>query len=104
MPCYDDRDNIRYVETEKEHDGKMAARLCAVFTVLEAKGTLMQTLKEASWPEAGVTAKGTLRWWEDHKRLDLERKRREREDRERYRDKQNALKKLTPAERKALGL
>lgn len=105
MPCndgYGPGHTVEYVE--REHDGKMAARLCAVLSVLEHNKSLDHILNQVNWREAGVSKAGLERWWNDHKLMDQQRKARERNERERQRTKEAALKKLSPAERKALGL
>lgn len=61
------------------HNGKMSARLCAVFTVLEKAGKLEDVLSKIDWHEAGVSRKGTEKWWRSHKQLDAERRQRKKQ-------------------------
>lgn len=105
MPCSSDYGPSIHTEyVEKEHDGKMAARLCAVLTTLEARGWLHQTLDNIDYKEAGITRKSLQNWWNEHKQRDVERRLREQEEARRMRVKRNALAKLTDAEKKALGV
>lgn len=75
MPCTDNYPNIVY--EERKHDGKTAARLCAVMTVLEDKKLLAKVLDAVDWKDSGVTRTGTEKWWRDHKEIDAQRKKRE---------------------------
>jgi hypothetical protein len=60
------------------------------------------------WREAGVTRKQAVDWWNRHKAADQARREREaREKAEQERNdrlKRSGLKKLTAAERRALGI
>lgn len=110
MPCYDGRNDARCITeyVEKIHDGVNAARLCAVFTVLQQEGSLDRVLRAADWGEAGVTRVNTINWWTQHQERD--RKQREAEQAERVRKariakaKASARAKLSDADKKALGI
>ena len=105
MPCrdyYDDHPEAPY----KEELSVVAPALCAVFRALaKEKGLLMEgLLNQIDWKEAGVSKKQVLDWWKNHEeqdRLNLERKEREAAAKKLKKD---ALAKLTPEERKALGI
>lgn len=104
MPCYSGDGpgaTTVYVET-----GKNAARLCAVFSVLEDRGLLEGVLRTVNWDEAGegVTYKSTVAWWERHKRADAERLAREAEAKRVREAKLRVLSKLTDEEIKLLNL
>jgi len=112
MPCYDGGPS--YPERPRTYNGltseQLEAALCAVLTMIEADAdssggySLAAWLSAVDWKEAGVTRKQVTDWWKAHKAAD--RARREREERQERLEmlKTNALKKLTPAERAALGL
>jgi hypothetical protein len=89
---------------EKLHDGRNAARLCAVFRVLERRGLLNEVLDNANWAGSGVSQRSTEAWWSEHKALDQQKKEREIAEEQRKRDREAALAKLSTKERKALGL
>lgn len=91
MPCFDHRPDVVY--EERLHNGENAARLCAVFTVLESKGLLGKVLGAVDWKEAGVSRTSTDRWWAKHKKLDAARREEERRRKaERKRAEKLALK------------
>jgi hypothetical protein len=82
--------------------------LCGVLTALEADGKLQDTFDRVNWTEAGVRQENVERWWAKHKESDAARKLAEsvqrREDEKWRRRRALALAKLTPAERRSLGL
>lgn len=90
MPCNDGRENTYTVYVES---GNQTKRLCAVFSVLQQAGTLETTLDKVNWTEAGVSRRSTEEWWVRHQEEDLVRRRREA-----------VLNKLSPEERKILGV
>ena len=90
MPCNDGRENTYTVYVES---GNQTKRLCAVFSVLQQAGTLETTLDKVNWTEAGVSRRSTEEWWVRHQEEDLFRRRREA-----------VLNKLSPEERKILGV
>ena len=90
MPCNDGRENTYTVYVES---GNQTKRLCAVFSVLQQAGTLETTLDKVNWTEAGVSRRSTEEWWVRHQEEDLARRRRKA-----------VLNKLSPEERKILGV
>lgn len=101
MACRDGRDDAHYIEVEK---GVQTQRLCAVFTVLEKRGTLDKTLDEVDWVEAGTDRSKTEAWWRRHKEEDRRRKEQKQKDVERAKRRKIALLKLSAEERALLGL
>lgn len=104
MPC---RDWV--VEDEERHRASnekrlLEASMCAILTVLERYHDLQEILKSVNWDEAGVPRYRLEKWWDEHKAEDRRRKKAEAEKRERERLREEALSKLTPAERSVLGL
>ena len=103
MPCSDGGPsygtNTIYVEK-----GTQTSRLCAVFRVLEKEGKLGALLNEIDWEEAGVSRFSTERWWESHKKEDRQRRQREAAETARKKARRAVLSKLTPAEKKVLGI
>jgi hypothetical protein len=128
MPCYTPDANdyaarvARRAKLEKRFQKEVTkkkqleAMFCAVLTVLEGNTDRFQALLDSiDWVEAGVTKDQLVGWWEDHKREDAERRAKEQEVEDRRRAKKEAkenkerlkkaaLEKLTPEERKALGI
>lgn len=103
MPCRDERDEPGYgrgFDAGSNGIKNIEAMLCGAMTVLERHGLI----GEIDFKEVGFTQTQYANWWAGHKRKDEVRRQREREERIRARTKAEALKKLTPAERKALGL
>jgi hypothetical protein len=102
MPCSDGpsyRTETVYIES-----GKQTSRLCAVFTVLESMGQLDLVLNQADWKEAGVSKESTRAWWTRHKEEDRQRRQREAADSARKKARSAVLSKLSPAEKKILGI
>jgi hypothetical protein len=73
------------------------AALCGVLTVIENTNQLDKLLGKIDWKEAGVSRAKVEKWWAAHTAADKKRRQKEAL-------KTAALGKLTPAERKALGL
>jgi hypothetical protein len=102
MPCnggYGPGSTTVYVES-----GKQTSRLCAVFSVLESMGQLDLVLNQADWKEAGVSKESTRAWWTRHKEEDRQRRQREAEKSARDKARRAVLSKLSPAEKKILGI
>lgn len=104
MPCRDAvvEDEIRLRASEERR--LLEASMCAILTVLERDHDLQEILKSVDWNEAGVPRYRLEKWWDEHKEEDRRRRKAEAEKRERERLREEALSKLTPAERSALGL
>lgn len=105
----------RKAEREKR---MMAAMLCAICTVLESNRELVRrdgqstllpaVLDKVDWEEAGVKRTEFAVWWDRHKEEDRKRRKREaaeaaRRDQAKKR-REEALAKLTLADRRVLGL
>lgn len=113
MPCFDPLDS-RSSEIIYRDNPEVAAMLCAVLSFMEqdedfVRNTyLLHALDNINWDEAGVTRKRLESWWKQHKLEDNARRQREQKERERQIKRkalrQKAMDKLTPAERRALGL
>ncbi len=93
MPCRVDEPYNSPAQKPSTPTGPAEAILCGVLTVIENAKQLKSVLDKVDWKEAGVTRNQAEKWWVEHKAEDQQR-----------RLKEAALKKLTPAERKALGL
>lgn len=110
MPCYDPRDSGHHTEyvnvrvngcTAKELD----AILCGVLDVDRAKlkpGVILWDLVD--WEEVGLPRRVAERWHKKHREADEMRKRAEAQERERNRLRRDALRKLSLAERRVLGI
>lgn len=98
MPCSSDGyPDSRDTELRRLRD--VEAMLCAVMSV--TPGTVIDKI---DYKEAGVSKSTLIRWWEEHRRKDDERRSRERAREAQRKAKADALAKLSPAERKVLGL
>jgi len=104
MPCRDWTVEDRYSEISKEK-AMLRASLCALMTALETDDAAFGAiLKKIDWKEAGVTKRELLMWWEDHKEQDRVRKVRETKEAAEKKLRAEALAKLTPEEKKVLGI
>lgn len=89
MPCNCDG----YPEPEPDlHSGILAEMLCRIMTEHEARG------------EMKCFSSQQLAWWKEHKRIDAAARRADEKARAELQTRRDALAKLTPAERKALGV
>jgi hypothetical protein len=88
MPCYDERSN--WIENpETKHRLNAATRAACEMSKLVDRSKL---------------SKETRKWVEAHDEMDRRREAAEKTKKERETTKKKALEKLTPAEKKALGL
>jgi hypothetical protein len=133
MPCYDPRDDIEREERRRKempctmynssnpadwlpggdlaikHNAdalrrqlaEMEAMLCMVLRKLEREPHLAFTQQE--YDEAGVPEHALQEWWNEHRRYDDTRRKKEAAQRETKRRVEETLKKLTPEERSLLG-
>jgi hypothetical protein len=90
MPCMDGGPSYEQVQREKRFFVAQARLACDRCRDLEKRG-----LPIPSW---------AVEWWEQHKRDDNARERRESAEREARKLKESALAKLSPEELKALGV
>lgn len=111
MPCRTDPYEEPY--TPRLYHGltaeELEATLCAVFTVLESIGEvsgnkLQKVVMQINWLDAGVDSRKVHNWWKSHKEADNRRRAYEEAERQKTELRNAALNKLTPEERKALGL
>ena len=84
----------------------LEAMLCAVLTASKNIGLDhdLQLIKRINERESGVTKKELFDWWAAHQEKDRARRRAEQAAELKRQVKLQALAKLTPEERKALGL
>ena len=101
MPCIDGREGTGLVYVES---GSQTSRLCGIFTVLERNGILNKILEQVDWKEVGVSRVSTERWWKRHKEDDVARRKRENQQKLLKQKKQEALNRISPEDRKLLGL
>ncbi len=103
MPCRDDGYPTAYDHVM----GKLKlaeASFCAVMRILEDDGQLDSLLARVDYRSAGVKKSELLTYWEDHKEADEARRVKEAASREAASVRAAALRKLTAAEKKALGI
>ena len=105
MPCYDsgayDRED-QY--RQKKKIVFLEAALCAALTAFELIAKNTSVTNAFSWidyEKAGIGEKKLKDWWDNHKREDYTRRKKEKEKQDL---KASALSKLTEEERKVLGL
>ncbi len=111
MPCNDGADVRYYYEEDLKKLKKVEAALCGVLTVLEnvpddwgINLTVDDILDVVDWKEAGIKRAWLEDWWEEHKKEDASRREREEQNRITQAKRAEALSKLTPEERKLLGI
>jgi hypothetical protein len=100
MPCSDERGtNADYISSAfQEKIDKLTRLLCEANRVIDHL-----ELKHRRSP--GPSRSRELReWWEDHKRMDKEREEQAKRIKQEYRIRQEARNKLTPEERRVLGI
>lgn len=91
MPCRDEFADQDYYSELSNRLNKITKVACEILTTLPAE-------------QIDKFSTETKQWWEEHQRYDKLRIKREKAQQELEKVKQNAKAKLTPAERKALGL
>lgn len=102
MPCSDG--GIPYPPSKEELlDRQTPAMLCAIFSALSPTQRA-NAMQEADWTEAGVSLKEFSDWWKMHQVRDSERRAQEARQKKAAEARAEAMSKLSPAERKALGL
>lgn len=98
MPCYTEPPTKAELNARGDMVlGQLEAVLCGVLTAHGA--ALLDTLDYA---EIGVPAALVKKWWRNHQEEDRERKAREAAQTRKNELREQALAKLTPAEREAL--
>ena len=95
MPCRDYRDDVR-------HDDEQLRRRLTVFAQQMCRA--METLETNNLLHSARITPNMRDWWRDHKEADARRQEEDAEEKRQDRIKARALKKLNPADRKALGL
>ena len=103
MPCFSES-NGPGTHTVYVEKGVFSSRLCGVFSVLEKQGLLDTVLNQIDWKEAGTSKEGTVSWWERHKKEDAHRRKIEEEERAQKRARARVLSKLSPQEKRLLGI
>lgn len=76
--------------------------LCAHLKVLLRNNPIL--FNEVVYDPRDPLARNLADWWEEHQKADLARERQEKQEGERNQLREQALAKLTPAEREALGV
>lgn len=96
MPCYTPDPGP---SQEEIREAKMPSVLCGILTKYGPS-----ILNGLDWKEIGVSRNEVEGWWRHHKQMDDQRRKREKEMADAESERKQALKKLSAAERKALGL
>lgn len=104
MPCTDGSSDWDRAFTAGREARKFESLLCGFITVLSNSNTLENWKSKVDWTEVGVTRKAFEEWWEEHQKADEKRREQEAFESNRELLKKLALAKLTPQERKALGV
>ncbi len=95
MPCDDGSRDHSYPVDNPKH---MAA-LCAILSVV---GT--DVLSKVNWKEAGVSRHYVETWWKEHQQADERRRVYEARAKQQQAERDRVLSKLSPLERKILGV
>jgi hypothetical protein len=113
MPCYEpNQDDIARAEYSARCQ-RIEAVLCAVTTWLSQQSggvyanpwsMLDEFMLKVDWSEVGVSKKFFQQWWKEHQQRDVENQRQKKQQARLEQRRQRALNKLTPRERRALGL
>lgn len=90
MPCSDGAPSREQLERENRDHQTMTRLACDRCREIEARG--------------GVVPEWAREWWQEHKRRDAERLRRDAQGRREAEIRKNAIAKLTPEERAELGV
>ena len=105
MPCRDWTVEDEWRMKGSVEKAMLSASLCAILTLLEKDPDgFALMLKKIKWKEAGVSKRELMRWWEDHKEKDVKRRERMAEQLKEIKIRKDALAKLTPEEKKILGI
>lgn len=107
MPCRDWTVEDEWRMRDAKEMVMLRSSLCAVLTKMESnmpKKTFEQWMDAIDWKESGVTKDELMTWWEDHKEEDARRRAREAKEAAEKKIRKQALAKLTPEERKILGV
>jgi len=107
MPCRDWTVEDEWRMKGAKEMSMLRASLCAVLTKMETnmpKKTFGQWMDAIDWKEAGVTKRELMTWWEEHKAADSRRRVREAKEAAEKKIRDEALAKLTPEEKKILGV
>lgn len=101
MPC---RDESYYDEVERLNQLllKCGAMLGAVLKALDEYFDAI--LSSIDFKEEGFTKEELLAWWKNYLKQEAKRRKREADKKQAAKKRAAALKKLTPAERKLLGV
>jgi hypothetical protein len=95
MPCHVEptaEEERQSWERHFRHNSPTAEAFCELLRLIEAK-----------YPSLKIPQKAPA-WWKEHKARDADKDKRDASDEKAARTRAAALKKLTPAERKALGV
>ena len=101
MPCYDGAAEMTAAE---ERANEFESLLCGIATVLEQQNMLDNVLRAVNWSETGLGRYHFDRWWHDHKVQDKQRRMEDQAQKEAEKLRQSVLSKLTPEERRVLGI
>lgn len=111
MPCRSDEVDAMDIQRDTQRRtkiNKLEAMLCAVLTAANTltgdQNTDRVIIERIDEKESGVTRAEVHEWWKIHREQDEARRVRERAAAELATVRQNALNKLTDAEKKALNL
>lgn len=105
MPCRDPMDDPWIVrEGLNKRLDRAEAFLCGILTVLDQSNKIKKVLDSVDFKECGFSRGELEQWWTNHKEEDRLRREEERAAQQERVIRELALSKLSPAERKVLGL
>lgn len=84
MPCYEpDLPDYEYSKSMSKLEAraeKAEAMLCGFAAMIETVYNYEDALNYINWKEVGVTKAEFKKWWADHKKADVERRKREEKE------------------------
>lgn len=113
MPCHDSGPSYTYSQEVGTLEKKLKlteAMLCAVLAAINSKVMFAQIMaivdenEEIGTTDAGISSAEIRSWWMKHQKADQARREAEAKQRRELETRKAALAKLTPEEKKLLGL
>lgn len=103
--CQCEQCNNRNKQQDATKNQLLTQFLCASMSAIEEHcQDIEYFFKNVDFKECGTTVQSLLSWWNEHKKEDIKRREKERNEEEKHKLRLLAISKLTLEERKALGV